>query len=319
MNVSKCVARQIVLFVGIAALAGCAGSRTTTGLPSAIPQTVVPAVAAHNSAKRGALLYISDLDASKVFVYSYPSLAPVRMLSGISLPAGMCVEPKTGNVWIAERDGYTSWVAEFRHGGTKSIRTLQIGSEDEANACAVNPTNGDVAVANSTFGGDDPGDVVIFDALTSKPRTYFDKGMFFYEFLGYDPNGNLFVDGTPFADYSDFRLDQLPSGAKHLVNIRWRGPQIAYPGNIQYDGTNMTVGDMRKSFIYRIVGGKSVGSTLLEDDCLVNQYFIDSDKVIVPGYCDGASFVSIYNYPAGGFPIETITGFKFAFGAVIGR
>jgi hypothetical protein len=139
------IACQAAAYAVAAIFAGCAGSRTTTGLPSAIPQTVVPTVAAHNSAKRGALLYISDLDASKVFVYSYPSLAPVGMLSGISLPAGMCVEPKTGNVWIAERGGYTSWVAEFRHGGTKSIRTLQIGSEDEAHACAVNPTNGDVA------------------------------------------------------------------------------------------------------------------------------------------------------------------------------
>ena len=164
-------------------------------------------------------------------------------------------QPEDGNVWITERNGYTSWVAEFRHGESKSTRTLQIGEGNEANACGVNPTNGDIAVANSTFGGDDPGNVLIFDALSSKPRTYFDKGMFF-DNSWLRSNGNLFVDGTPFPDYSDFRLDELAPGAKHLANIRWRGPQIAYPGNVQYDGTSMTVGDMRNPIIYRISGGK---------------------------------------------------------------
>ncbi len=313
------IACQAAASAVAAIFAGCAGSHNTTGFPSAIPQTVVPAVAAHSDAKRSALLYISDLDDSKVFVYSYPAFAPVGRLSGISAPAGMCVDPKTGNVWIAERNGSSSWVAEYRHGGTKSIRTLQIGYGNEANACAVNPTNGDVAVANSTYGGDDPGDVIIFDARTSKPTTYVDKGMFFDEFLGYDPNGNLFVDGTPFGGSSTFRLDELPAGAKHLVNIRWRGPQIIYPGNVQYDGTNMTVGDMRKPLIYRISGGKSIGATVLNNLCLVNQYFIDGDTVIAPGYCNNASTVPIYNYPAGGFPTKTITGFKFAYGAVISR
>ena len=58
---------------------------------------------------------------------------------------------------------------------------------------------------------------------------------------------------------------------------------------------------------------------MLNNVCLINQYFIDGDKVIVPGYCNKSSSVSIYNYPAGGFPIKTITGFTFAYGAVISR
>ena len=55
-----------------------------------------------------ALLYVSDPDAGKVFVYSYPALKPAGMLTGINAPTGMCVDKTTGNVWI-----------------TKTIRTLQ--------------------------------------------------------------------------------------------------------------------------------------------------------------------------------------------------
>jgi hypothetical protein len=51
----------------------------------------------------------------------------------------------------------------------------------------------------------------------------------------------------------------------------------------------------------------------------VDQYYIDGDKVIAPSNCSSVATVSVYNYPAGGAPIATLTGFSTAFGAVISR
>jgi len=102
------------------------------------------------------------------------------------------------------------------------------------------------------------------------------------------------------------------------VDIRWRGPRIAYAGNVQPDGS-ITVGDMQKAIIYQSAGGNVIGTINLDGNCGMEQYFIDRDKVIVPSYCYGAATFSIYDYPAGGAPITTLTGFKSAFGAVVSR
>jgi hypothetical protein len=230
----------------------------------------------------------------------------------------MCVDPATGNIWITETSPTASGVVEFRHAGTKPIRSLQIGGDNNADACAINPTNGEVAVANATFGGDDPGNVIIFNVRTGKSKTYAERGMFYVSFLAYDGAGNLFVDGTPSSYNSTFRLDELPSGGKKLVNIRLHGAKIEVPGNIQYDGTNVAIGDMQKALIYQTVGARVVGTTALGGACDVQQYFIDRGNVIVPSYC-GNGAILVYKYPDGGVPIKMITGFSFAFGAAISR
>ncbi len=317
------VVRTIAICIVAAALIGCAGSRATSALENSIPQVTVTGGSANRNsiqgAKRGALLYVSDPDAGTVFMYSYPALKPAGMLTGIDSPTGMCVDKKTGNVWITETSPYAAGAMEFAHGGTTPIQTLQIGSDNFANACAVNPTNGELAIANVTFGGDDPGDVIVFNVHTGKSKTYHEKGMFYYEFLGYDSRGNLFVAGTPPYYGTMFRFAELPSGARKLVNIRWHGPPISLPGNVQDDGTSITVGSVQDALLYRTIGGKVTGTTTFGGSCYTDQYFIDGDKVIVPSSCSGVATVSVYNYPAGGKPITTLTGFSSAFGAVISR
>jgi hypothetical protein len=312
MNVSNCVIRQLIACVVIAMLAACAGSRASNDFVNAIPQ--VP-----NDAKRSALLYVSDRDAGTVYMYGYPSLKPAGTLSGLNSPTGMCVDKNTGNVWITETGPYVTEAVEFAHGGAKPIRTVQIQADNFFNACAINPISNELAVANITFGGDDPGDVVRFNLATGEPQAYYGKGIYYIQFVGYDESGNLFVDGTPKGFHSSFRLNKLSSGARSLVKIRWRGPHIVYSGNIQYDGSHMTVGDVGKALIYQTLGGKVIGTTVLNGACSVNQYYIDGDKVIAPSNCKTGSTVSIYDYPAGGAPLTTLTGFRSAFGAVISR
>jgi len=165
------VARRTTVCIVAAAFVGCGGSRVTTGLQNTIPQT-------WHDAKRSALLYVSDPKAGTVFIYAYPSLKAAGMLTGLNLPSGLCVDQKTGNIWIAE----TTRVVEFAHGETKPIRTLQIGRDNNADACAVNPENGELAVANATFGGDGAGDVVIFNLGTGKSKKYYKKDLFYVLF-----------------------------------------------------------------------------------------------------------------------------------------
>ena len=309
-KVSKLLLYPLAVWGAIAVLAGCGSFRDAANIPNTNQQTRQA-----GSLARGALLYVSDPGTDKVSVYSYPSLKLVQTISGLIEPNGLCVNQKTGAIWVAV-SGSASQIVEFAHGGTKPIRTLQAGEDDAVvNSCSVDPTSGDIAIANAAT--DDPGDVVIFDARTGKSTTYFDKHIFSYEFVGYGASGNLFVDGS--SRDERFRLDELPSHGKKLIDIPWQGPTIKSPGNVDFDGTDVTVGDSQKAFIYQTTGGKVLGTTALGGACFVNQYFIDGDRVIVPNSCSNGSTVSIYRYPAGGTPIKTISGFKFPFGTVISR
>src|ERR1700722_5038570 len=229
--------------VAAAILAGATvdASGTTAQIRSSGTHTSPVRARMSSNARRRALLYVSDSSAGTVFVYSYPGLRPMGAISSFDFPAGLCVDPQTGDFWVTDSTATT--VYEFAHGGTEPIRTLQAGGDEYPDACAVNPTNGDLAAANVTFGGDDPGDVLIFKGGTGTPRTYQLRHAFDVDFLGYDNSGNLFVDTSEGAG---FRLDELRSGAKKFVHIPWKGPAIASPGGVQYDNGSLAVGDAEK-------------------------------------------------------------------------
>src|ERR1700735_5266408 len=192
-------------------------------------------------ARHTALLYVSDVYLGTVSGYSYPDLAPMGMLSGLSSPEGLCTDPKSGDIWIAQV--FKSDVVEFAHGGTAPIRTLQDVQGAYVNSCAVNPKNGDLAATNSTIQGSDPGNLAIFKRSQGKPLIYSDPKIFSLGFAGYDPAGNLFLDATPYQRGSLFRLDELPYGTNGLTNVPWSGPHLRLPGGVQYDGTSLAVGN----------------------------------------------------------------------------
>ena len=71
------------------------------------------------------LLYVSNLAANTVAVYSYPQDKLVGTLTGFHKPDGICVDKK-GNVWIVNNEVSQSSedVVEYKHGGTKPIATV---------------------------------------------------------------------------------------------------------------------------------------------------------------------------------------------------
>ena len=266
------------------------------------------------AAKSKALLYVSNEYAQTVNVYAYPSLKPMGALSGFLTPEGLCVDKKTGDIWVTDTLRYS--VYEFAHGGTMPIRTID-QPYGYVQDCSVNPVNGDLAIANVTYEGDDPGDVAIYNGSSGKPAKYSDKRIFEVNHLGYDEGGNLFVDAVQTG--TGFRLDELPAGGTKLEQLHWKGPHVKYPGGVQYDGTSVAVGDSYRGVIYQTTNGVVTGKTKLQGACWVGQYYIDGSTLIVPSACTSSGTVSIYNYPSGGSSVKTIGGFQFPAGAVVSR
>lgn len=297
----------------LAAAAACAGC--------ANPASPVPSVgsAIRNAGKSaGALLYISDMVSGSVSFYSYPGLAFKGKISGFKDPGPLCTDPRTGDVWVVS--GFNSYkLSEFAHGATKPTRTIKFAPFDDLlPGCAVNPTNGDLAVTELTE-YDDAGALIIFRNGTGKPISYQSRNMFFYEFVAYDAAGNAFVDGSSGGDR--VTLDELPNGRNTFVNVTPHHWELRPPreGGVQYDGTDVVVGELKHGHLYRIVDRTVVGTTKILGTCEVRQFAIDASVLIAPNACHSHGEVLLYNYPGGGNPTTKLTGFRSPYAVTISQ
>ena len=266
-------------------------------------------------AKARKLLYVSDPVNWDVAVYDYRTGKQVGLLaSELDDPEGMCVD-KHGNVWVANSGAYN--MLEFAHGGTTPIATLDDNSYEPV-SCSINPTNGDLAVGNILYFREGlSGNVTIFKGATGTGSFYGDDAFYSYYFVGYDNKGNLFFDGTnaqPGAN-GQFEYAELPSGGGSAQSITLTGGTVSFPGNIQWDGHEMTVGDQSDAVIYQTSGSKIIGTTHLTGSSDVVGFFIKGKTVIGPDAGNGS--VEFFHYPAGGSPYKTWTGLSEPNGAVI--
>jgi hypothetical protein len=294
----------------VASLAACGWSPSQVDAPSQVDELSAPAASQH-----GALLYVSEPATNRVPFYAYPPLTYKGALTHLRATAGLCSDPRTGNVWVISSipGGYA--FSEFAHGGTRPLLRLKT-PEPDLNACAVNPNNGDLAVAQMTD-FDDAGGLFVFSTGSSKPAYYQVRNMFFYYFVGYDASGNAFVDG--YGSGGQFRLDELPSGGKKLIDVTPAGLKVGLPGGVQYDGTYITIGDQQRGLIYRISDRKVVGKTTLLQTCLVQQFAIVGSAVIAPNYCHHKGDVLTYHYPAGGSPTHEISDLRSAYAVTVSQ
>jgi hypothetical protein len=240
-------------------------------------------------------------------VYKYSDGAYLGEWSGTTKGEayGECSD-RAGHVFVGATSATIdakSAVLEFAHGGTNPIKVLSDPSGYAAE-CSVDPVSGNLAVING-------GAVLIYAGASGYPTKYTDPNMSF-NFVGYDGNGNLFVDGS-----GSTSLAELPKGGNSFKPIKLN-QAIGYPGSVQWDGKYMTVEDYDTSVIYRfaITGrrGRKIGSTPL----LVNGYggllqpptWIFGKRVIAIFQVVCTSFCSdvapIYDYPAGGNPAKLL-------------
>ena len=196
-------------------------------------------------------------------------------------------------IWNAGRTNNV--ITEYKVPGNKVLKTLPL-DYSVTSSCAMN-TSGDLAVG--ILAGSGRGDIVVFKGAsgsgtvmtTSLTEEYFD---------GYDNQGNLFFDGSnaqPGAN-GQFEYAELPNGSGTAQSITLTGGSVSFPGNIQWDGREMTVGDQSNAVIYQTSGSKIIGSTPLTGSSDVVQFFIKGRTVVGPDA--GNDTVEFFRYPAGG-------------------
>ena len=165
-------------------------------------------------------------------------------------------------------------------------------------ACAVNAKTGALAVTSNA------GDTVyVYGNAFGYPTDYSDANFCYLTYDGYDKAGNLFVDG--FDCSNNFHYAELPAGSSSFTDITLNQTP-AYPGNVQWDGTYMDVGDAY-SVLYQTQGSTVVGTVTLDTTGIRQYYIVPSHKkVIVPTFATG--YVGIYPYPAGGAALKKLQG-----------
>jgi hypothetical protein len=275
----------------------------------------------------GALLYVSNPLKDDVLVFSYPKAKLVGTLSGkadFNTPDQICPDAK-GDIWVVNNATWNGpTLVEFKHGGTTPIASLHDLGHQYAVDCAVDPTTGDLAVTNFEDKAGGPGSVAIFKNARGNPQLYYPPGskaskMYGVYFLGYDPKGNLFVDGERGIYGDAFKLAEIPKGKKTFTYIALKGGKIYFPGNIHWDGKYVAIADQNymgayyypyASGIYQTTGasGKIVGTTPLSGTGDVVGLWIDGKSVVGPVYTGtNQDKVLFWNYPAGGKPTKILT------------
>jgi hypothetical protein len=266
MIISRSAAHAFWISAVMLLVSGCSGS-TSSLAPSSpvqpahrvvsyhgvlLPAAVVPKGLASRreaesmlgtpSARTRRLLYVSTFTVNTltgaVLAYSLPH-PPERMkfvyqTKRLSEPAGECSRTGRRTFWVV--DSLADDLYEFEYGGKSPIKTLSTG-KSEPSGCSVDPASGDVAAAIITGG-----DVLVWPKGGRTPITYSTPLSKTY-FVGYDGSGNLFADGLNSADA--FGLAELPKGGSSFEPVTLN-QSIQFPGNIQWDGTYLAIGDQKR-------------------------------------------------------------------------
>jgi DNA-binding beta-propeller fold protein YncE len=262
-------------------------------------------------ATRAPLLYVSDQAKNGVFVFSYPGGKPKGVLTGFNSPTGLCAD-SAGHLFAL--NGFGADIIEYAHGGKSPIATLGDTGEYPS-GCSVDPTTGNLAVANykSTTGG--AGDISIYSGAKGTPKKYKDSKIQYFYFCGYDDSGDLFLDGT---NNGLFVLAELAKGKTTFTEITV-SQTISVPGNVQWDGEHVAVGDQANPVVYEftVKSGKATnaGSTTLTGSNGIVQFWIQGSNIIGPVSHDGN--VMFWKYPAGGNPKKTISPLGDPIGAAV--
>jgi len=271
-------------------------------------------------AKDQDLLYVSDPGTGGVMVYTYnpPRYTFVGILSDAYQPLGECVD-RQQQIFITNSGALGGAVTlVYDHGGTVPIRVLG-DPVATPQACAVNPTNGDLAVT----GGYDVPEFVIYAKGKGRPKVISAPDFGFVSFCAYDDAGNLFVDGLNAGRHHAI-LAELPAGSGTLTVLKVKN-HIQPQGGMQWDGKHLAVGDPYDATIYRfkIEGdrAKEVGRTPLNGAYTIDDFFLTGSRVIDPsGSIEGrAGWVNFYRYPAGGDPGRNLPNFSSPYGVVVSR
>lgn len=279
-----------------------------------IPGTVAPLNRAWMAAgvSKQDLLYVSDGN-GEVTVYRYWQHTLVGALTSMAQPMGSCVDA-VSDVYVTDYAGKK--IFEFVHGGTKPIKKLD-DSPDSPYACSVDPTTGNLAVANDNNGTSQPGNIAIWTKGSGTPQTYTTPEAQNFNGCAYDNDGSLLVTGFAYSGPADFAW--LPKGGTKLVPIKVPGPNPSrewyYVNGLEWDGKYFGIG---AGYLYRVsvTHGQAyyVGMTTFSSSGIGGPFWFYNNKPgsqateLVGGVnTDEGSVVYYWNYPYGGSPLYQLT------------
>ena len=340
MDVLSLRKQQILVVPAIlAVLAGCSGSSTGAEPPAAAlanhesgwaPMAIsgpIRAMGAESTkpamhrdrgsswmsraaAAATSLLYVSDLTTNDVFIFNSAG-APVGVIkngnTGFVNPYGQCVD-KTGDVFVAYY--ISGFPVEYARGAT-TPRTTFYYSDGDTDGCSIDPTSGNLGVAN--WDGFYGGSIAVYNAPffnNQPPSCWYFPGTVGcvkcnpsacmpappssdvnYRFWppGYDNMGNLYVESYNVATATS-QVWELPHGGNSLVAIP-TNVTINYPGSVMWDGKYITLTDQDyngvfQTAIYQMTappsgGLTTAGTTVLTDTC--NNNYVDVAQPFIAG------------------------------------
>ncbi|MGA8574291.1 MAG: hypothetical protein WB609_01225 [Candidatus Cybelea sp.] len=254
------------------------------------------------------LVYVSDAD-GEVTVYDYATMNLVGVLAKFQTPTGECTD-KSGDVYIV--DATNEVIYEYVHGGTTAIKALN-DAPYAPNACSIDPTTGNLAVANSA-GTQSTGTIAIYTHAVGKPTLYTDTSISTFAACAYDNAGDLLVAGTV-GSSNDSSFAWIPKRIHKLAKIAVPGPSPSwswyYVSGIQWDGKFLALD--RGDGVYQIAlfNGQAyyVGETSLDERYVSGAAYGIYDPNpkqqgtrILVGYKDESygSGVYYFPYPGGG-------------------
>lgn len=199
-------------------------------------------------------------------------------------------------------------IVEYAHGGTSPIAVINdYGFQDYA--CSVDPTTGNLAVANSYQRDGNAGGIAIFPPGGGEPHNYRILHVPNPLTCAYDDRGNLLVVSD--LHYNGFHRIALAylqknSSAFTLVSVWLDGRHVGGVYNIQWDGEFWAL-----SFRHNILRFSIDGSTGTQQSTVhlrknherTARFWITDGRIAV---VQPAS-VLYWMYPAGGKPFAKIT------------
>lgn len=286
----------IATWIAFSLLAGCGGTHT------ALPNAPVVSPAAPTGYAARDLVYHAGY--SEVEIYGYPDGKHVKTLTGYNKVPAVCTD-RHGNVWVINEDSGASSLLEYAHGGSQPIASLHL-SVHGADACAVDPSTGNLAVGTTTA------KVAIWKKAHGSPAVY-STGAFVREVrtMTYDGAGNLYM-----RSFVGTKAAWLPKGGSSVMLF-----DVAQRGAYAWDGRHLVITGRASAYrlpltLYKLEGakGKIVGHVSL-DECDVFYYRDYGPALSIAGSAaaiscglDETAVVYYYKYPAGGKPINGVYG-----------
>jgi hypothetical protein len=291
--------RLICCIVGLATIAGCHGSNVT---PAA---TVFDGSGSWTrvASSKGPFIYGAAYGSVNIFTYLGQQ---VGSLTGFQDASGICSD-HSGDIYVL--DSQRELIYEYLPGGSLPVDVLDDRPQTPS-GCAVDPTTGNLAVANLQVQGRTatPNVLIYPPGSYQAPTAYTAPNIVSYWFCAYDPAGNLYVDGT--GDSQELELAVLRPGSSGFVAVPLSGVNNHHhkPAAVQWDGQYLAVGDRRSEVIYRVAVSGSYAKIVQTVPIRgwFRHYAVGFDivgkKLLFPLF-DKLLF---YKYPAGG---RKTTGF----------